>query len=316
MPQTHGTGLELMRTLDRCPVCGSDRLERAYTGKTTRPIDDRLWSVDRCLSCSLGFMNPQPSWGQLQPYYSSAYPAYDPSHGAEAPDEQIIAEARQAGEYRHVRITEGLRLLEVGCGGGMFMRIARGLGAEVEGVEPSDVGADRARGQGLNVFNGTVEQYINQHADRTFDLITANHVLEHTPDPVATLSAMKQLLAPDGLIWVAVPNAGCRFCVLLRDRWHSTDLPFHLMQFTQRALTVAAEKTGLAVEEIATDSMPSAVASSIRLMLRYRFFIPRRLSGAVGWIDRQWAPRLSQRLDAERRGEALLARFRLPTVPI
>ena len=47
----------------------------------------------------------------------------------------------------------------MGCGGGYFLRIAARLGAEVQGVEPSDIAASRARAEGIAVFTGTLEDY-------------------------------------------------------------------------------------------------------------------------------------------------------------
>jgi hypothetical protein len=125
-------------------------------------------------------MNPQPTWAELEDYYTASYDPYDPSHGAEAPDDVIVAKARRDGEFRHVRISPGTRLLGVGGGAGFFPRIAARFGAEVQGVEPSDIAASRARESGIPVFTGTVEDYAGSSGDRQFDLITANHVLEHT----------------------------------------------------------------------------------------------------------------------------------------
>ena len=181
-----------------CPVCGSEEIAHEYTSRTTTAVDSNTWRVSRCRQCTHGFMNPQPTWEELQPYYPSDYPPYDPSHSLFRLDEEEVALARERGEYRHVQIREGQRILDVGSGGGYFLRLAARLGAVVEGVEPNPIGADRARASGLTVFTGTVEDYARVNQGRTFDLITANHVLEHTPTPVSTLKAMKQLRGTTG----------------------------------------------------------------------------------------------------------------------
>ena len=69
-----------MRRLCTCPVCGSENIRHDFTAPTTRQTDMRQWKVDRCETCSHGFMNPQPSWDDLAPYYSKEYDPYDPSH--------------------------------------------------------------------------------------------------------------------------------------------------------------------------------------------------------------------------------------------
>jgi 2-polyprenyl-3-methyl-5-hydroxy-6-metoxy-1,4-benzoquinol methylase len=102
-------------------------------------------------------MNPQPTWDELSVYYSSDYSPYEPMHGSDADDAASAAHARSAGKLRHILLPTGLRVLDVGCGGGYFLRVARLLGADVEGIEPSPHGVEQARKSGLQVFNGTVQ---------------------------------------------------------------------------------------------------------------------------------------------------------------
>jgi len=272
-------------------------------------MDARQWNVDRCETCSHGFMNPQPSWDDLAAYYSDDYGPYDPAHGAVISDDEVVAEARRSGEFRHLKIAPGDRILDVGCGAGFFLRIAARLGAIVQGVEPSEVGAERARASGLTVFTGGLEDYAAKYAGKPFDIITANHVLEHVPDPVATLSVIKSLLAPGGFVWIAVPNADCRFNRILKGKWHSTDLPYHVMQFVPRSLALAGKRAGLEVQSLTTYSLPQGIATSIRQVLRARFLIPMRLLLRLGFLESYFAPRVARRLDSECRGEAILVRF-------
>jgi 2-polyprenyl-3-methyl-5-hydroxy-6-metoxy-1,4-benzoquinol methylase len=256
-------------------------------------------------------MNPQPTWEELQPYYPSDYPPYDPSHSLFRLDEEEVALTRERGEYRHFQISEGQRILDVGGGGGYFLRLAARLGAVVEGVEPNPIGADRARASGLTIFTGTVEDYARMNQGRTFDLITANHVLEHTPTPVATLEAMKQLLARQGIIWIAVPNADCYFYRKLKGTWYNADLPRHLMQFTPTSLQKAGERAGLVTDAMETSSFSPSVGHSIRQILRYQFLIPKRLTNPMTWLfDSFLAPRVAARMDRNTRGDAILIRFR------
>ena len=140
-------------------------------------------------------------------------------------------------------------------------------------------------------------------------MVTANHVVEHMPNPVEALAAMRGLLKPGGYIWISVPNADYPLAVKLRGRWHSTDLPFHLMQFTPQSLTLTGERANLKMRSLTTESLPDATASSIRLYLRYRWGLPRRVTERVGWIDRRWAPHMARKMDSRGSGESLIAEF-------
>jgi 2-polyprenyl-3-methyl-5-hydroxy-6-metoxy-1,4-benzoquinol methylase len=254
-------------------------------------------------------MNPQPSWEELQSYYNSAYDAYDPMSGSEAADDHEVERAIRSGKFRHIPVPTGKRLLDVGCGGGWFLRICKKLGATEQGVEPSEYAAYLAQKQGLRVFCGTLESYVEQvSADMQFDIITASHVIEHVPEPVETLRAMRRLLAPGGFAWTAVPNANYPICRALKGWWVSSDLPYHLMHFTPASMAEAGRRAGLKVRRQTTESIPQFVAGSLGLYLRYKWKLPRRLTSKLYVLDpvSHWYAR---RIDARVNGEAILTEF-------
>jgi SAM-dependent methyltransferase len=291
-----------LEKIGNCPVCYCSEFRSLYTGRTTRKRSDPAeWHVDKCTACSVSFINPRPSWKELEPYYTRDYPAYQGSHGTEATDEVIVAKARAAGEYRHIPITAGKKILDVGCGGGLFLRICTKLGATATGIEPSPIAAEKARSFGLNVFNGTIEDF---ETDERFDIITASQVLEHVPDPVSTLTRMKSFLAPGGMIWIAVPNAACRWAKALGWKWDGADLPYHLLHFTPQSLTTAAANSGLKVKRMYTRSEPSIVAYSMHKHLEENWHIPYRLAKIA--YRPSMAERLAQLLDARNEGDNLI----------
>ena len=299
-----------MKELADCPICHSP--DRTVWYLSTPKLDGIRYQVVICRNCGHGYVANQPSWEEMAPYYSAEYSPYQEGHGAQRPDDEAVEEARRTGEFRHVAIRPGMRILDIGCGSGYFMKIASRLGAEVEGVEPSDHGLRTSQGTGLPVFHGTIEEYTKVHGDRKFDLITANHVLEHTPDPVETLRVAARHLNPGGMLWISVPNAANPYSLKLKDEWHSAMVPIHLMQFNPGSLAEAGRKAGLVVRSVSTYSLPSAVAATFRMFLRRRFLIPQKLTSRLGFIDDRLAPKMGGDLDRRREGEAVLAEFTLP----
>lgn len=226
-------------------------------------------------------------------------------------DAHHVAHAKQSGMIRHIAVPTGLRVLDVGCGGGWFLRICKQLGATEQGVEPNEHGAKFTKDQGLRVFRGTLEEYATTANGARFDVITADHVLEHVPDPVQTLSVMRRLLAPGGYIWIAVPNAAYPICRALKGRWHSTDLPYHLMHFTPGSMAEAGDRAGLKVRKQTSVSWPEHVRESIRSYLRFRWLMPRRLTHQLDFALNPIARRYAQRADARVNGEAILTEFEI-----
>jgi len=56
-----------MTLLNSCPVCGSDRIARRYSGKPVRPEwrDEKTFDVFGCEACTHGFLNPVLDEGSL-----------------------------------------------------------------------------------------------------------------------------------------------------------------------------------------------------------------------------------------------------------
>jgi len=252
-------------------------------------------------------MNPQPSWEDLKPYYTAAYDPYNPDHGRLVDDSEALADARQSGRLRHIDLPVDKKILDVGCGAGYFLRLAKKLGAIEQGVEPSEYATSIAKTQGLNVFCGTLEEFA-VHTDEKFNVITSNHVIEHVPNPVETLATMKSLLAPEGFIWISVPNAAYPISKSLNGLWHSADLPYHLMHFSPKSMALAGHKAGLKTRKQVTESIPRIVEASLGQYLRYRWMLPRKITHATG-ILKPIANWYARRADAKTNGEAIITEF-------
>jgi len=295
-----------MQQLVSCPACTSRNIALAYWSPTTRGQDNKKWRVDECSDCTHQFLNPQPSWEEVEPYYSD-YAAFDPKRDDPSLDGPELEAARHSGRLRHITLRPGKLLLDVGCNTGKFIRLAKKLGMEVTGIEPREQPADLGRSNGLNIFGGTLEDFANSTSEK-FDMITANQVIEHVPNPIEVLATMRSLLAPGGIVWISVPNAAYPLARSLKGRWHSTDIPLHLMQFTPRSLAIAGERAGLVAVTQETESLNGAVAGSIRQYLRHTWKLPQRVTTKIGSIN-SIAAHYARWMDAKANGEAILAEF-------
>ena len=109
-----------------------------------------------------------------------------------------------------MRPLEGLRVLDVGCGGGLICEPLARLGAAVTGLDPAVENIEAARrhadGQGLVIDYraGLVEEL--EAEGRTFDAVVCLEVVEHVPDPAAFLKACAALVRPGGLMLLSTLN--------------------------------------------------------------------------------------------------------------
>jgi SAM-dependent methyltransferase len=238
----------------------SDRLYR-----TTR----KQFQVVACAACGLLRLDPPPGAAELGDYYPANY-WFAPDKSAAGSLEEIW---RRLVLRDHVRfVTRALAesgargpVLDVGCGGGLFLRMLRERGYFGIGLDSS---ADAARvawkQNGVPAFRASLEA-APVGAGRCA-AITMFHVLEHLYDVCPYLLAVRALLAPNGRLIVQVPNAGCWQYRLLGKAWNGLDVPRHLYDFRARDLEMLLETCGFEVlrrKHFSLRDNPAGMASSL-----------------------------------------------------
>lgn len=176
-----------------CNICQADNYEVL--------IQDGLSSIVRCRNCRLVYRNPRESKEEYTQVYHSSY--YTPLN-KESWYKRKIDFFKRAMQNIEKRKPRG-RLLDLGCGFGYFLDLAKQRGWEVYGVEISPYAGKIATGElKLNVFQG--ELNAAHFPDNYFDVITMWNFLDHLHDPGALLKEVRRALKPDGLVAMRMPN--------------------------------------------------------------------------------------------------------------
>jgi 2-polyprenyl-3-methyl-5-hydroxy-6-metoxy-1,4-benzoquinol methylase len=168
-------------------------------------------------------LDPIPSSEELAVFYESQY-YNELRKGGRAPELRRLMEGGPEGERERQWLRDGLytdilelmqsntpgkRMLEVGCGPGEFLAFARERDYQVVGIEPSIEAAAHAQTNGLMVHATTLEEFSRQAPsgeNDKFDVVVMLNVLEHVPDPVATVQRCRSQLNPRGVLCIRVPN--------------------------------------------------------------------------------------------------------------
>ncbi len=109
------------------------------------------------------------------------------------------------------RPLKGLKVLDVGCGGGILTESMAQLGAEVTGIDMGDKALNVAKLHRLESELDisykliTAEEFAEDHKE-TFDVVTCLEMLEHVPDPGSVISACKAMVKADGDVFFSTIN--------------------------------------------------------------------------------------------------------------
>lgn len=173
--------------------------------------------------------------------------------------ERALAESEQSG-----------LVLDVGCGGGLFLHMLAERGRT--GVAGLDFSLDAAnvawRRAGVPAVCGTLSR--PPFAAGSCAAVTMFHVLEHLYDPGSYLEAAHQLLASDGRLILQVPNAACWQFLLLGERWNGIDVPRHLINFRLSDVNSLLDSCGFEVlrhKHFSLRDNPAGMATSLAPML-------------------------------------------------
>jgi SAM-dependent methyltransferase len=166
------------------------------------PERRRLAFISGCEGCGVLFVNPLPTAGDLQRYYSKqgtwaerqSERVKEPASttpGPRRPDQLLAAFERHVPQLAS---TPG-RVLDFGCGDGKFLNRMKARGWETFGIEPSTDAAFRKH-----------QRLTEVPQDASFDFVVLNHVLEHLLDPLDTLRRLAGAVRDGGILFVSVPR--------------------------------------------------------------------------------------------------------------
>jgi len=230
-----------------CPWCGSRNLAPHLVTRDVIQVKPGRFPLERCRDCRHIFQNPQVTPEGLDFYYRDAY-----SGLGDLAAERILGGT--TGDYlarAHLvkRFTTPRTWLDIGTGKGHFCRVARTVlpGTDFHGLDMGE-GVQEAvrRGWISRSFHG---QFLDLGTDMIghYDVLSMNHYLEHTPDPLAELDLAAKILEPGGFLLVEMPDPDARLAAVLRTFWMPYLPPQHLHLIPLANLKRALEERGLEV---------------------------------------------------------------------
>lgn len=271
---------ESLEILSNCPVCGYSKSKLLYKDLVDKIYfcAPGRWQLLKCACCGSAYLNPRPKENVISLTYAQYYThqSYKRQETAELnfirkliralangyrnyklksrlePSLKLggvifyfvpIYRARIDLELRFLgRIGPNARLLDVGCGNGSFLMLAKELGWHVYGCDPDPKAVNVALRTGAEVRIGGIEVY--QDLEGKFDVITMSHVIEHVHDPRKVIAIAYKLLKPGGILYIDTPNLNSRGHREFKENWRGLDVPRHLVVLTWKAVETLLVLTG------------------------------------------------------------------------
>lgn len=221
--------------LRNCPICGS------------ADADFLLYKAGghyvKCLGCSLVFTNPVFKDDDLKTYYES-------NHNIQSvvveEDSAFYNTLYNTGLDVIKQHTTGLRVLDIGCSSGQFLRCASNRGYDVAGIEINEIEAEQARSSCFNVVNDVNELYGN------FDAITMWDVLEHIKDGKTFIKSVLNRLNDGGVIFIQTPNVYSLAARIMQGKCNMFDGLEHVNLYGEQSISSLAKLVGMEIKHIST----------------------------------------------------------------
>lgn len=215
-----------------CPACGSTKSRTVWSGQFADPevegflalyhysgdwksgLDGQGFSLEQCSNCTMKWHSRVIDDASVATVYGQWADAdqarhFEAAHVRDKADKtaQMAQMVKLVLRLRHLagRGTEGLHILDFGCGDGLLLRVAQMLGAEAVGVDVSASRSESARRDGIRIFPD-LDSLDRETKARKLDAIVLSQVLEHVAEPLGLLQALHARLRPGGVLFVAVPN--------------------------------------------------------------------------------------------------------------
>lgn len=278
-----------MEIVDRCELCRGTEFSPFLKGRDRLHGIGSEFQLVRCLGCGLVFVNPRPDREEIKRFYPPGYGPYvesgGPSHRHRlSPLRRRIYSAFY--NYPHGNHRKGIflkllllpvkwtvarntiafqgegKILDIGAGSGSFLASMKALGWDPYGVDISSEAVRRARGMGVKMFQGRVQDA--SFPDRFFDVITLRAVLEHVHHPMETLQEVHRILRDRGIVYIVVPNiSGLNFWLFGRY-WYALEVPRHLYAYSPSVIKHLAKKVGFEVLSLRFRSSTLGLRASLQ----------------------------------------------------
>lgn len=266
---------KINKTSIQCPICVSKK-----------NIIIKKWKyyfVNYCLKCDLNFcseMIHKEKGGDSSPVHSEGIEMMASSfHNTKKIAESFAI--KRLNIYEKITERKCNKILDVGCGPGVFYEAYKNLSVNWKGVEINPYWIEFGRNNHVPISKEKLDK-INEK----FDVITSFQVLEHVERPLEFIKSLKRLLKPGGLIHLELPNNNSltsrmrKISPIISHDYGFIQPPMHLRAYTKKTLSYLLEKNNLKAVSLFSCSNNNKLWGQVR-QYSYTQKLIYTISGAI-----------------------------------
>ena len=231
-------------------------------------LETKEYKLQKCLSCNLIFShnNKQENLNSKE-LYNNYYKAENANRFGTM-IEYIVKMFRFMRAYKIFLLKPKAKsILDIGSGRGwMLYFMKKYFNYEITSGTQISENAYKFSKEKLNldIYN---KDLLDLNFKNKFDIITMWHVLEHVENPEKYIEKIYELLNPEGILLIEVPNFSSWNRKLTRGHWLALDLKHHLTFFTPSSLATLLKKYNFKTKKIHTFSLEYSTFTSTQSIL-------------------------------------------------
>jgi len=249
--------------INKCVDCKNKNFDFLF--KTQDYISKELFLIEKCTQCGLVRTHIDSTLSSSK-YYPPKYYGQKGRRFLTAIEKVIYFSRTMRGREIHRLFGKPGVILDIGCGRGIMLGYLKKIGWKVMGTEIDSGLVNISKHRGLTVYKNNDITKLPIPL-KSVDVITLFHVLEHIPDPVATIKYSKRLLKPNGVMIIEVPNFSSFQAKISGSAWFHLDAPRHLFHFTKTVLESLILSNGFKIMKESTYSFEYGYFGMLQSML-------------------------------------------------
>ncbi len=270
-----------------CPLC-----ERQSESKLLYQLEH--FGVFDCV-CGHRFINPALDNKSMMEIYHSSTECrqINPAMAHYYEYEALNPKTRTYADYSQVldtaaKLTSGRDLLEVGCGNGAFLELAKKRGWQPFGVDSSSENIRKTAERGID---GVCTDFNHFFTDKKFDFIALWDLIEHPENPGALIHKSFEILKHDGVLFIGTPNYPNLLSLIAETLFRLSGgrihtpmdklyFPEHTSYFNRKTLSLLLTREGFEIiksQKTQTDLDRYYFPPTTKFVLRIAFFFARLL---------------------------------------